>query len=260
MSEPVPLGALAGRFALVTGATSGIGRAIATAFAEAGADVAVVGRDQARLDDVVACVRAQGAKAVGIAADLTAPDAPSTVVSEAVDAVGPIDVLVHAAAVFEKATVAGDDGSLADLHWRTNALAPFLLTRAALPAMRDGGSIVFLTSTVSRIGFAETAGYAMSKAAIDALTRVLAVECGPRRIRVNAISPGWIATPMNEAMRFADPTLEPNAAAATPLGRLGLAEDVAPAAVFLASDASRFVTGTILWVEGGYPSFAQSSE
>jgi 3-oxoacyl-[acyl-carrier protein] reductase len=251
---------LAGRVAVVTGATSGIGRAIALAFADAGASVGAVGRDRARLDEVTAAIADRGVPALDVAADLTDPAAPGRVVELVTDRLGPIDTLVHAAAIFEKATVADDDGALLERHWRANTLAPFLLTRAALPRMRDGGSIVFLTSTVSRIAFADTAGYAMSKAAIDALTRVLAVECGPRRIRVNAISPGWIATPMNEGMRQADPTLEQNAIAATPLGRLGIAEDVAPAAVFLASDAGRFITGTVLCVEGGYPSYAQGTD
>jgi NAD(P)-dependent dehydrogenase (short-subunit alcohol dehydrogenase family) len=251
---------LSGRSAICTGATSGIGRAAALALAAAGAGVVAVGRDADRLAETVAEIEAAGGRVVGARFDLLDDDAPAGIVAAAVDAFGRVDVLASCAGIYDSAMV-GDpdlDGlAVIDRQWALNARAPFRLSEAALPHMGSGGSVVFLSSTMARFGIGYGAGYSMSKAGVEALMRVMAVELGPRGIRVNAISPGWVATPMNEQARQ-DPAIERFAIAATPMGRLGTPEDLAAVIVFLASDAAAYVHGTVICAEGGYPALPMS--
>jgi len=244
---------LDGRVAVITGASSGIGASIATALASAGASVIAVGRERARLAELIQNIRSKGHTAESVVAELTTPDGVHGVVEAAVEKFGRIDVLVHSAGVFSPASF--DASTIADLdrHWNINVRAPFMLSQTALPHMKSGSSIIFITSTVARVGFANTATYTASKAAIDGLLRVMAIELAPRGICVNGIAPGWTATPMNEALRE-DGDVVAAAIAATPAGRLAIPDDIAPSAVFLASAASRFVQGVILDVGGGYPS------
>jgi NAD(P)-dependent dehydrogenase (short-subunit alcohol dehydrogenase family) len=251
---------LAGRTAIVTGATSGMGQAAAIALAAAGANIVAVGRDEARLNDTLTTITARGGTATTIRSDLTDDRGPASVVDHALESFGSVHILVSCAGIYDSAAV-GQDGvdtlAVLDRQWEVNTRAPFRLAEAVVPHLSAGASMVFFSSTMARFGIGYGAAYSMSKAAVEAMVRVMAVELGPRQIRVNAISPGWVITPMNEAAR-ADPAIENFAIAATPIGRLGSVEEVASAVVFLASDAAAYVHGTVLQVEGGYPALPMS--
>ena len=244
---------LTGRVAIVTGASSGIGAAIATALADAGAGVAAAGRDRQRLRKVVDEINAKGGKAEAIEVELTHADGVRHVIDSTINAFAGIDVLVLCAGIFIPATYKETTLEDFDRQLDVNLRAPFLLSKAALPHLKPGSSIIFVTSTTARVGFANTSAYAASKGALDSLMRVMAVELAPLDICVNAVSPGWTATPMNEHLRE-DTDVVDAAIASTPAGRLAIPEDIAPGVVFLASEAARFVQGLILTIEGGYPS------
>jgi NAD(P)-dependent dehydrogenase (short-subunit alcohol dehydrogenase family) len=251
---------LSGRTAIVTGASSGVGHSSAVALARAGAAVVAVGRDQQRLDDVVTAIESEGGQAVGVQANLVDDDAPGRIVAAALDRFGSIEVLASCAGIYDSAAVGQPDVDTLDVldrQWETNARAPYRLTEAVLPHLSEGASMVFFSSTMARFGIGYGAAYSMSKAAVEAMVRVLAVELGPRQIRVNAISPGWIATPMSAEAR-ADPAIENFAIAATPIGRIGDPDEVASVVVYLASDAAAYVHGTVIEVEGGYPALPMS--
>lgn len=244
---------LSGRVALVTGASSGIGAAIAGALAAAGAGVVATGRNKERLREVVGEIVSAGGTAVPVEAELTDESAVTQVIDGAVSHFGGLDVLVLCAGIFIPATFADTTLDELDEQMNINLRSAFMLSKTALPHLKPGSSIIFVTSTTARTGFANTAAYAASKGALDALMRVMAVELASGDICVNAVSPGWTATPMNEHLR-ANSTVVDAAIASTPAGRLAIPEDIAPAVVFLASSAARFVQGLILTVEGGYPS------
>ena len=244
---------LPGRVAVVTGASSGIGAAIARALAESGARVVATGRNKDRLQRVIYEIAAAGGEAISIEAELTGATGVKRVIDGALSHFSGIDVLVLCAGIFMPATFADTTLDELDEHMNVNLRAPFMLSNAALPHLKPGSSIIFVTSTTARIGFANTAAYTASKGALDALMRVMAVELAPHDICVNAVSPGWTATPMNEHLRE-DADVVDAAIASTPAGRLAIPEDIAPSVVFLASEAARFVQGLILTVEGGYPS------
>jgi NAD(P)-dependent dehydrogenase (short-subunit alcohol dehydrogenase family) len=251
---------LSGRTAIVTGATSGMGNGAAVALARAGASVIAVGRDEQRLAGTLAAIEAAGGRGLTVQADLVEPGAPERVVDAALAEFGSIEVLVSCAGIYDSAAVGQPDVdtmSVLDRQWETNARAPYRLAEAVLPHLSEGASMVFFSSTMARFGIGYGAAYSMSKAAVEAMVRVMAVELGPRGIRVNAISPGWIVTPMNEAAR-ADPAIENFAIAATPIGRLGTVEDIASIVVYLASDAAAYVHGTTIHAEGGYPALPMS--
>ncbi|MCW2990352.1 MAG: Short-chain dehydrogenase/reductase [Solirubrobacterales bacterium] len=251
---------LAGRTAIVTGATSGMGQAAAQALAAAGANVVAVGRDADRLAETTSAIEQAGGTAIGVLADLVDEDGPQRVVAAALEAYGSLAIVVSCAGIYDSAAM-GQEGvdtlSVLDRQWEINARAPYRLAEAALPHLSEGASMVFFSSTMARFGIGYGAGYSMSKAAVEAMVRVMAVELGPLGIRVNAISPGWIVTPMNEAAR-ADPAIENFAIAATPMGRLGTVDDVASVVVYLASDAAAYVHGTVIHAEGGYPALPMS--
>jgi NAD(P)-dependent dehydrogenase (short-subunit alcohol dehydrogenase family) len=240
---------LSGKRVLVTGASSGIGAEIAYAMAEAGANVAIVGRNADRLSRTAERVATTGMAAVKIAADLTAVDAADRVVSEAVDGLGGLDTLVNAAGVYHPSPFESGLASL-DLHWATNLRSAYALSAAAVSELRGGGNLLFIGSVGGLKGFAGSSSYGAVKAALHALVRSVAVEEGPNGLRVNAIVPGNIRTSMNESL-LADPEFEEARVASTPLRRIGDVQDIAPAAVFLASDAASYITGALLVVDGG---------
>ncbi|MDT0165990.1 3-oxoacyl-ACP reductase FabG [Actinotalea sp. AC32] len=247
---------LAGRRALVTGAGTGIGRAVAVRLARAGADVAVTYRTHDAAG-VVAEVEALGRRAVAYELDATDAAAVDDVVARAAgDLGGGIDVLVNnAGGLVGRRPLA----EMPEDHWRAvldvNLTSAFLVTRAVLRAdggaMPDGGRVVTIGSLAAQNGGGVGAvAYAAAKAGVDGFTRALAKELGPRGVTVNCVAPGFIGdTPFHE--RFTPETGQRAAVAGTPLGRAGTPDDVAEAVLFLASPAGAFSTGTVLDVNGG---------
>jgi NAD(P)-dependent dehydrogenase (short-subunit alcohol dehydrogenase family) len=247
------MASLEGKVALVTGASSGMGEEITKAMAAAGAGVVAVGRNEERLERVVADARAaDGGEVVAVARDLTEQGAPQAVVDEAVERLGRLDVLANVAGIMELGPLGETPVESLDRQFRTNVRAPFELTQAALPHLRkSNGAIIFISSMAALAAFPESAAYTATKGAIDALARQLAVELAPEGIRVNAIAPGEIDTPMNTEFYAEHPEFVEEMEEFTPAGRLGKATDIAPAAVFLASDMAGFVYGVSLPVDGG---------
>ncbi len=184
-------------------------------------------------------------------ADLDADGAPARVVAEAVDSLGNLTCLVNCAGIFLTGPVE-ESAELLDRQWQTNVRAPFGLSVAALSHLRrSGGSILFLSSIAGRIGFPSSSAYCATKGAIEQLTRAMAIEEAPNGVRVNAIAPGNIETPMNAEL-MADPDYKRAMLDATPLGRNGRPEDIVPMALVLASRESSWVTGHSLVVDGGW--------
>jgi NAD(P)-dependent dehydrogenase (short-subunit alcohol dehydrogenase family) len=249
---------LTSRVALVTGASSGIGARVAESLGAAGAAVAIGGRNESRLNEVATRIQKTGARCLPIVADLENEEAAADSVEQTVQRLGRLDILVCCAGRLEIGSIEETPLATLDQQWRVNVRAPFLLSQAAIPYLRGGrGAIVYFISPAGEIGQAYAGAYGMSKAALAQLTRTLAVELAPDGVRVNAISPGWIQTPMNAGLRE-DPMVVELALATTPAGRLGTPEDVAPAVLFLVSEAANYITGAILPVSGGYPSLPSS--
>jgi len=235
--------------ALVTGASSGIGAEIAVTLAAAGARVAIVGRNAERLAVTADRIRATGGTPLVISADLTADGTAESIVARAVAEFGRLTTLVHAAGVFEPAPITAGIEYL-DRALAMNVRAPFALTAVAVPHLRHGGAVIFVSSMGGHVGFAGCAAYGASKGAIELLVKSLAVEEAPNGLRVVAVAPGNVRTPMN-ADFFSDPAFEAAEIASTPLGRIGEVEDIAPTVAFLASDLASYITGTSFLIDGG---------
>jgi NAD(P)-dependent dehydrogenase (short-subunit alcohol dehydrogenase family) len=249
---------LTSRVALVTGASSGIGARVAESLGEAGAAVAIGGRNESRLKEVANRIERAGGQCLSIVADLEDDAAAAQSVERTVERFGRLDMLVCCAGRLEIGLIEETPLATLDEQWRVNVRAPFVLSQAAIPYLREArGAIVYFISPAGEIGQAYAGAYGMSKAALAQLTRTLAVELAPDGVRVNAISPGWIETPMNAELRE-DRMVVELALATTPAGRLGSPEDIAPAVLFLVSDAAGYITGAILPVSGGYPSLPSS--
>lgn len=241
-----------GKRAIVTGASSGIGAASARLLAEFGAAVVLVGRDAARLDGVQKAIADAGGTATAVVADLTEDGAPDRVVRSATDTYGDIDVVLHCAGLLEKGAVRDAEIASIDRMWSVNARAPMLLTRAVIPHLRDGSSIVFVSSTVAQVGFPAYAPYSAAKGAIEAFSRALAVELAPAT-RVNVVQPGFADTPMLTDQYPENPAMEEWILSLTPLGFVGSADDVARTILAVAStEASRYTTGATLVCDGGW--------
>ena len=240
---------LEGRTALVTGASRGIGAAVARALDRAGARVALVARDQVAL---LAVAGGLDHEPLVVAADLRRPEAPAVVAEQALAGLGRVDVLVNNAAAAVRLSIADTGSAVIDEMLAVNVRAPLLLIAALVPAMVEhgGGSIVNLSSVSALLGTPRRAAYAASKGALDAATRSLATELGPSGIRVNSVAPGVVDTALwakNKAIPGVVETIE----AQTPLRRWARPEDIADVIVFLASDSARFVTGETISVDGG---------
>ena len=245
------MGKLDGRVALVTGASRGIGAAIARAFGREGAMVAVnYHRSEARALEVVAAIEAAASKAIAIRADVALGPAVSGMVDRTVAAFGPVDVLVNNAGILSAAPLDQMSEDVWDEMMATNLRSVFLCARAVLPAMlaRGRGKIINVTSQLGQKGMPNHTHYAAAKAGIIGFTRALAREVGPRGIHVNAIAPGPIETdligPISDEFRREKTVI-------FALRRFGLPEEVAPTAVFLASDDSSYYAGQTLCPNGG---------
>jgi NAD(P)-dependent dehydrogenase (short-subunit alcohol dehydrogenase family) len=240
---------LAGRTALVTGASRGIGAATARALDRAGARVALVSRDA----DALALV-AQDLKhdPIVLVADLADAHAATDVATRALSEMGHVDVLVNNAAAAARLATEDLDSDLIDRLLAVNVRAPLLLISALIPSMkqRAAGSIINLSSISSLLGTPRRSAYAASKGALDAATRSLAMELGPLGIRVNAVAPGVVDTALWEKNKAVVGVVE-SVEALTPLRRWATPEDIADVIVFLASDGARFVTGETIAVDGG---------
>ena len=246
---------LSGRVAIVTGSTKGIGRAMAEGLAASGASVVVSSRKQDACETVAAEIQeATGSRAIGIACHVGDWDAVGELIARVKDQLGRIDVLVNNAGI-NPARIGPADMTLD--YWRkvfaVNVEGPLRTSQLAAPIMRDqgGGSIINIASLSSFVAFHEVAAYGASKAGVAALTRSLAVEFAPKNVRVNGIAPGIFPTDLNRELLFTTARGREEILR-TPMARFGRLEEVAGAAVFLASDAASFVTGEILTVDGGY--------
>jgi len=246
------MGKLDGKVALVTGATSGIGLATARLFAAEGARLIVCGRDAERLEVVASelgpdTLALRGS--VEVSADLDR-------LMEAVgDCFGRIDVLFANAGVFRPLMIPDIDEKTFDMMFDINVKGAFFTVQKALPLLCIGSSVIFNTSAMIHIGVPSTAIYVATKAALRSIVRVMATELSPRGIRVNCVSPGSILTPLHSHSSLEGEVRDQVAGAImsrTPLGRLGEAEDIAKAVLYLASDDSSYVQGEELVVSGGW--------
>jgi NAD(P)-dependent dehydrogenase (short-subunit alcohol dehydrogenase family) len=230
---------------LVTGGTSGIGEAIARAYAAAGADVVITGRDDRRGAQIVNSLTSDGARVRFVRADLE----QSQDVQQLAEAVGDVDVLVNNAGVYPFGATHEVDNSAFDSTFAVNVKAPFFLAASFAPRMatNGGGAIINVSTMVASFGIAGMALYGSSKAALELLTKVWAAEYGPSGVRVNAIAPGPTRTPGTEPMGEGLDQI----AATLPLGRPASAEEIANAALFLGSDEASYVNGAVLAVDGG---------
>lgn len=244
---------IAGRKAMVTGASKGIGAEIARVFAEAGADVVAVARDAAGLDAVAGEVRALGRRCLTIAAELGAPDGPGLAADRALADWGTIDILINCAAVAHLGDALTFEQRLWDETMAVNVRAPFLLARALAPAMiaQRWGKIVNISSQTGVIALPDHAAYAASKGALNSLTISLAAEWARHNVQVNAICPTVILTPMG-IRAWGDPAKGQPMLDRTPLGRFGEPVEVADMALYLSSPAAELVNGAIMMIEGGY--------
>lgn len=243
---------LSGKAALVTGGSRGIGRATAESLAAAGARVAVNYRkDDAAAEEFVRKTRSAGGEALALAGDVGNPREARQLVRDVVAAWGRLDVLVNNAGIWEEDGAGSGDLDVWDRTFAINVRAAHVVTDAAIPHLeREGGSIVFVSSTAGQRGEARHSAYAATKGALISYTKSLATELGPRGIRVNCIAPGWVETDLTAAA-LADPGKRAEIERSIPLGRVAQPEDIAGAVLFLVSDLARHVQGEILNVNGG---------
>jgi 3-oxoacyl-[acyl-carrier protein] reductase len=244
---------LSGKVAVVTGASKGIGAGIARQLAAEGAAVVVnYASSKEAADRVVAAITREGGKAVAVRADVASQADVQRLFAQAKAAFGRLDVLVNNAGLYEFAPLAEVTAEHFHKQFNLNVLGLLLATQEAVKHFGpDGGSVVNISSVVATAAPPNASVYSATKAAVDAVTRSLAKELGPRHIRVNSINPGMIETEGFHAAGIAESDLRKQVEAQTPLGRIGQPQDIAPAAVFLASADSAWLTGETLYISGG---------
>ncbi|WP_030084152.1 SDR family NAD(P)-dependent oxidoreductase [Streptomyces baarnensis] len=244
---------LEGRVAVVTGGSSGIGRAITGALARAGASVVVLARREAELRKTVDELTAEGCRAAWVSADLSTTEGVRTGAEEAVVPFGEPDILVNCAGINLRPPMTGLGEDVWDTTMAVNLKAPFLLGQRFGPGMaeRGYGRIIHVTSQQAHRAFVSSGAYGVSKGGLESLTRSQAEAWSPHGVTVNSLVPGFVLTPLNARLQ-SDPEKVAALAARTMVGRNGLAEDFAGAAVFLAGRSSAYVTGQSVCVDGGF--------
>ncbi|SAK64959.1 SDR family NAD(P)-dependent oxidoreductase [Caballeronia ptereochthonis] len=243
---------LAGKVAVVTGASKGIGAAIAKALAAEGASVVVnYASSKAGADAVVAEINAANGRATAIGGDVSKAADAQGIVNAAIETYGRLDILVNNSGIYEFAPIEEITEEHFHKQFNVNVLGTLLTTQAAVKHLGEGASIINVSSVASRITPPATAVYSGTKGAVDAITGALARELGPKKIRVNSINPGVVVTEGTHTAGVIGSDFETAALAQTPLGRLGQPDDIASVAVFLASDDARWMTGENLIASGG---------
>jgi 3-oxoacyl-[acyl-carrier protein] reductase len=246
------MGKLTGKVAVVTGASKGIGAGIATALATEGASVVVnYASSKAGADKVVDAITAAGGKAVAVGGDVSKAADAKGIIDAAIKNYGRLDILVNNSGVYEFGPIEAVTEENFHRIFNINVLGALLVTQAAVKHLGEGGSIINIGSGVSRLTPPNSTVYTGSKGALDAITGVLARELGPKKIRVNTINPGVVDTEGAQAGGFIGSEFEKRLIAQAPLGRTGKVSDIAPIAVFLASDESAWLTGEQLLATGG---------
>lgn len=240
------------KVAVVTGASKGIGSAIARQFAAEGASVVVnYSSSKAGADAVVGSIAGAGGRAIAIQADLSKPENIRRLFAETKKQLGRVDILVNNAGIYQFAPLEEVTEELFHKQFNLNVLGLLLATKEAVKLMGPGGSIINISSVVAEARFPYASVYSATKGAVDAITRSLAAELGPRKIRVNSINPGMVETEGVHAAGLTGSDMQRDAIAHTPLGRIGQPIDIAGAAVFFASNESDWLTGETLFISGG---------
>ena len=246
------MGKLKGKTAVVTGASKGIGAGIALALANEGANVVVNyvrGKDDA--EKVAAQINQNGSKAITVQADVSKKADVDKLFAETTKAFGKVDILVNNAGIYEFAALPDITEDTYRRQFDLNVLGTLLSTQAAVKSMPAGGSVINLSSVVALTPPPASSVYSATKGAVDVITRTLAQELGPQKIRVNSLSPGLVETEGTRAIGVSEGEFKQMALSRTPLGRVGQPDDIAKVAVFLASDDSAWMTGEVLPVGGG---------
>jgi len=241
-----------GRTYLVTGASSGMGAAIAARLGRAGANVVIQGRDALRLGEVAEAVTKAGGAGHPAPYELAEPEHAGDLVDQAIDRFGSLDGLVLNASLFDPQPLAEATLESLDRQWAINVAAHFMIVKAAAPILGRGAAIVFVSSTTAHAGFAGCSAYAATKGAVEALARTLAIELAPQGVRVNTIAPGFVRTPMLQPHLDANEGYEETLNGKTPLGRIGEPEEIAELAELLLSDRAAYVNGTTIVADGGW--------
>ncbi len=246
------MGKLTGKVAVVTGASKGIGAAIAKALAEEGASVVVnYASSRSGAEAAVNAIEEAGGRAVAVQGDVSKAAEAQAIIDAAIKAYGRLHILVNNSGVYEFAPLEAIAEDQFHRHFNINVLGLLLVTQAAVKHFHEGGSIINIGSAVTRLTPPNSAVYTGTKGAVDAITGVLARELGPRKIRVNTLSPGVVETEGTRSGGYIGSDFEKAAVAQTPLGRIAQPEDISAVAVFLASEGSAWLTGEQLIASGG---------